>query len=126
MVTGAGVIDFLGQASTDGSTMLLPVLSSRLGLSAANPRLGYTAAGFDLVEAGASDSFAKTATYNAFSSAIADGQFATLAPNGSAAVAFSVNPAEWAQTPALGLMVVTQDNKNGSDEANLVKVELKH
>ncbi len=46
-------------------------------------------------------------------------------PNGSAAVPFSVNLTELDLTPALGLMVVTQDNKNGKDEANLVKIEVK-
>lgn len=30
-----------------------------------------------------------------------------------------------AVTPGLGLMVVTQDNKNGKDEANLVKIAVK-
>jgi len=127
LATGARAIDFLAQASTDGSTMLIPALASRLGLSAATlPRFSYTAAGFDLVETGASDSFASWAKYNAFSSAITDGQFETLAPNGSAVVPFSVNPTELAATPALGLMVVTQDNKNGKDEANLVEIDVKH
>jgi len=123
--TGDVWIDFLAQASTDGSTMLIPVHSSRLGLSASNPRFTYTATGFDLVETGASDSFANAARYNAFSSAITDGQFVVLGPNGSASVPFSVNLPELEQTPALGLMVVTQDNKNGKDEANLVKIEVK-
>jgi len=118
-------IEFLAQASTDGSTMLIPVRSSRLGLSAANPRFTYTATGFDLVETGASDSFAMSAKYNAFSSAITDGQFVDLAAQGSASVPFSVNLTELELTPALGLMVVTQDNKNGKDEANLVKIEVK-
>jgi hypothetical protein len=105
--------------------MLIPVRSSRLGLSAANPRFTYTATGFDLVETGASDSFAMSARYNAFSSAITDGQFADLAPEGAASVPFSVNLTELELTPALGLMVVTQDNKNGKGEANLVKIEVK-
>jgi hypothetical protein len=41
-------------------------------------------------------------------------------------VPFSVNLTELAATPALGLMVVTQDNKNGKDEANLVEIDVKH
>lgn len=126
LATGAANIDFLAQASTDGSTMLIPVKSSRLGLSAAtSPRFGYTAVGYDLVETGASDGFASWARYNAFSSAITDGQYVALAPNGSALVPFSVNLTELAATPALGLMVVTQDNKNGKAEANLVEIEVK-
>src|SRR5262249_31542042 len=125
LATGAGVVEFLAKASTDGSTMLIPVRSSRLGLDASQPRFSYTAQAFDLFEIGASDAFANSATYNAFASAITDGQFVTLAPNGSAAVPFSVNLAELSLTPPLGVMVVTQDNKNGKDEANLVKIEVR-
>ncbi len=125
LATGAARVDFLAQASTDGSTMLIPVLASRLGLNAAKPRFSYTATGYDLVQTGASDSFSQTTAYNAFSSAITDGQFLPMAPSASTAVPFSVNLTEWALTPALGLMVVTQDNTNGKDEANLVKVEVK-
>jgi hypothetical protein len=39
-------------------------------------------------------------------------------------VPFTVNATEWAVTPALGLMVVTQDNRNGTNEANLVRVKV--
>jgi minor extracellular serine protease Vpr len=123
--TGDGFIDFLAVASTDGSTMLIPALASRLGLTAANPRFTYTATGFDLVESGAQDSFSQSAGYNAFSSAFTDAQFVQLFPNATAAVPFSVNLTELAQTPPLGFMVVTQDNKNGDTEANLVKVDVK-
>ena len=37
---------------------------------------------------------------------------------------FTVNATEWAATPALGLMIVTQDNRNGIGEANLVKLKV--
>ena len=105
--------------------MLIPVRSSRARDSrAANPRFSYTVQGFD--ETGASDSFAGSAKYNAFGSAITDAQFVgPFAPNATAAVPFSVNLTELALTPALGLMVVTQDNKNGTGEANLVKIDVK-
>ncbi len=33
--------------------------------------------------------------------------------------------AEWATTPALGVMVVTLDNKNGKDEATLIEAKKK-
>jgi len=36
-----------------------------------------------------------------------------------------VNSAEWALTPALGVMVVTTDNKAGTEEAQLIKVDVK-
>ena len=43
----------------------------------------------------------------------------------SGAVPVRINPAEWAQTPALGAMVVTLDNKAGKEEAALLPLELK-
>ena len=123
--SGDGFIDFLAQASTDGSTILIPALAARLGLTPANPRFTYTATGIDLIQTGAQDSFSQSAGYNAFSSALTDAQFVQLLPNATGAVPFSVNLTELAQTPPLGFMVVTQDNKNGETEANLVKVDVK-
>ena len=35
----------------------------------------------------------------------------------------SGDPAEFARTPAKGLMIVTQDDKNALEEANLLKVK---
>ena len=119
-------IEFSAYAPYDSSTILLPVLAADIGITPASPRFSYTVTGYDLVQMGASDSFANWAKYNAFGSAITDGQFvAPFAPNASAAVPFSVNTTEMALTPALGLMVVTQDNKNGTGEANLVKIDVK-
>ena len=79
---------------------------------------------FDLINGG-QDSFANSAKYNAFGSAISNGQFVSVAPNATVSVPVAANSAEFALTPARGLMVVTQDNKNGSDEVNLVDVDVK-
>jgi|KBSSwiStaDraftv2_1062776.scaffolds.fasta_scaffold42785_1 subtilisin family serine protease len=122
---GGGILEYGAFAPFDGSSILLPVLASDMGITPANPRFSYTVTVFDLVQTGASDSFAKSAKYNAFASAISDGQFVGVPPNAAGSVPITVNPAELAITPALGLMVVTQDNKNGKDEANLVKIDVK-
>jgi len=65
-----------------------------------------------------------SAKFNAWSSSITQGLFATLAPGASASATISVNSAEWALTPARGLMVVTHDNKSGADEAKLMKADV--
>ena len=83
LTTGDGFVDFDAVAPTDGSTILLPVLSSRLGLSAASPRFSYTVSASDLINGG-QDSFANSAKYNAFVSAISNGQFVSVAPNATA------------------------------------------
>jgi minor extracellular serine protease Vpr len=125
-------INFLAFAPTDSSTALLPVWSSQLCrtgepclLKTSNARLTYHAESFDLVS-GASKVVAGSAKYHAWSSSISQGGFVTVAPGATdATTPISVNSAEWARTPALGLMVVTLDNKSGGDEAQLIKVEVK-
>ena len=123
-------LNFLATAPTDSSTALLPLLSSQLCrakepcLSAANPRISYHARAFDLQNGGVKV-VAGTAKYNVWSSAISQGGFATVAPHGSDdSNVISVNSAEWARTPAKGLMIVTLDNKSGKDEAQLIDVTL--
>ncbi len=102
-------INFLAAAPTDGSTMLLPVIASDLGLSAAKPRLAYTINSFDGFTSGF-DQISVPAKFNAFHNSITTGDFAVLAPGASATVAETIDPAEWAQSPALGLMIVSLDN----------------
>jgi subtilisin family serine protease len=120
--TGALSADFDAVAPTDGSTILLPVLASSIGVAAAQPRFSYSAAAFDLFSSD-SDQFDTSARFNAFASAISNGQFEVVDPDATVSVPVTVNPAEFASTPAKGLMVVTQDDKNGAAEANLVKVK---
>ena len=70
--------------------------------------------------------FTRMAKYNAWASAISQGGFVTVAPGGTdATTSISVNSAEWALTPAKGLMIVTLDNKSGEDEAQLIDVDVR-
>lgn len=122
-------INFTATAPTDSSTALLPVLTSQLCrasepcLSAANPRITYSAVAFDLINGGVKEIRGK-AKYNVWASAISQGGFATVAPRGTDVTnTISVNSAEWKLTPAKGLMIVTLDNKSGSEEAQLIEVE---
>jgi hypothetical protein len=48
-----------------------------------------------------------------------------VSPGDRIDVLFTINAAEWAATPSLGLMVVTQDNQNGAAEANVVKIKVR-
>ena len=64
--------------------------------------------------------------FNPWTNAISTGGFATVAPNGSdTSNAIAVNSAEFALTPALGLMVVTLDNQSGAPQAQLIPVSVK-
>ncbi|MEO7158554.1 MAG: S8 family serine peptidase, partial [Vicinamibacterales bacterium] len=114
-------IDFIAQAATDSSTLILPVLASSLGLSAANPRFTYNVVAFNF-DTGDEDQFSTRARYNPFTKAISDGQFVDVPANGSVNVPVTVDFTELATSPALGLMIVSPDNRNGSDEGVLVPV----
>jgi len=67
---------------------------------------------------------AGTAKYNAYSSAISQGDFVSVPMGASGTVPVSINPTEWAQTPALGQMIVTFDNSAGAGEAALLPLTL--
>jgi minor extracellular serine protease Vpr len=132
-------IAFLALAPTDSSTALLSVRSSQLCRTGEpclcntvcpagvppNPRLTYHAESFDLANGG-TKVVAGSAKYNAWSSSISQGGFVTVAPGATdATTVISVDSAESALTPALGVMVVTFDNKSGADEAQLIRVDVK-
>jgi minor extracellular serine protease Vpr len=113
---------------TDNSTMFLLALASQLCRSGepclreANPRFTYSATGFDL-SAGGSDPITGTAAFNGWMPAISNGAFLTVPPGGSASAPISIDTAEWALTPAKGIMVLSTDNKSGKDEAALLEVK---
>jgi minor extracellular serine protease Vpr len=121
-------INFLATAPTDGSTAELPVLSSALCRAGepclngtTNARISYHAVSFDVANGGV-DEVDGTARYNPWHEAITTGGFAAgVAPGASdSSNNVAIDSAEWALTPAMGLMIVTLDNKNGTDEAQLV------
>jgi minor extracellular serine protease Vpr len=121
LATGAISVQFLATAPTNGSTILLPVTAAQIGISAANPRFDYYVNSFDLNSAD-TDSTTGIASFNAFSSAVSQGDFFEIAPGGLEYVPVALNPAEQAITPALGHMIVTLDNKGGTKEATLIPV----
>jgi hypothetical protein len=130
--SGAGSIFSFAVAPTDSSVTLLPVAASQLCgpgepcLDATtNPRITYHSVGFD--RNGGVDIGLDTAKFNVWNSAISTGGFAAGVKPGAtdATNVVSVNSAEWAKTPAKGLMIVTFDNASGAGEAQLVPVNVK-
>lgn len=112
--------NYYALTSTDTSTMLLPFDFKDLGLTTASPRFWYSVESFEGVN---HDEIPSFAPFNSDKPAISTGQFLKLAPNAQELAALSINPVEWVTTPALGLMVVSLDNKNGAAEAQLLKVK---
>ena len=121
--TGAGFAEALADAPTDGSTVLLPVLASDIGVTTANPRFTYTMSTFNLSDETSADMPGK-GSFNAFAPAITNVEASTTVDrNKIELVPVSINKAEWAKTPALGLMVVSPDNKSGDEQAILLPVD---
>jgi hypothetical protein len=121
MTTGATVLRFFTDAPTDGSTMLLPVRTSDLGLSAANPRLSYQVASFNYLN-GTFNEVPGVATFNAFSPAISNGDWVEVAAKSKVSVPVTIDVNEWQQSPALGVMVVERENASGPSQASLLRV----
>jgi minor extracellular serine protease Vpr len=116
---GPGLIQFLAEAPTDGSTVELPVFASSIGITPAHPRFTYTATASDNFD-GVTVSLPGKASFNAFSPSVSNAMFLPVAPGGSVNVPITVDPVEFAKTPALGVMVVTEDNAAGSSQAHLL------
>jgi minor extracellular serine protease Vpr len=123
---------FFATAPTDSSTALIVARSDQFCRptepcmsTGTIKRFNYHAFGFDIIS-NFVDTVAGSAKFNAGpASAISQGMFATVPVGASGSVPVSINPAEWAQTPALGSMVVTLDNKAGQEEAALLPLQLK-
>lgn len=116
--TGAAVLRYLTDAPTDGSTMLLPVRTSDIGLSAANPRFTYWAASWNWN--GAANYVPGAARFNAFSPAISNGDWAPVLPGQAVSVPVAINTTEWANSPARGVMVVNKEGNAGAGQAALL------
>ena len=121
--TGAASIDFFADAPTDGSTVLMPVFASSLGLSPSSSAFSYQVQFFNNYY-GTVGLVPGVASFDVFNPSISNAMFVTVAPGATASVPFQVVPAQWAKTPALGLMVVTQDNRSGGSQAHLLRVGL--
>ena len=120
--TGKGSVEFLADAPTNGTSLVLPAGfdqfcdSGSPCLSQASPRFTYWVHGFG---EGPVD-VTGTAKFNPFNPSVSTGMFDTVQPNQTVTEATSLNAAEFAQTPSLGFMVLSHDNANDS-EAQLIQ-----
>ena len=90
-------------------------------LQPSNPRIRYHAVAFDIVGGGVKAP-ASMAKYNAYSPAVSNGASLTVSPGQTMTQKVTVNCAEYANSPALGVMIVTLDNAAGGGEAQTVPV----
>jgi subtilisin family serine protease len=125
LATGEMSTYFFAYAPTDSSSILMPVPAAAIGLHPGNPRFGYSVGTWSSDGVQRDHTFDSWALFNPFTNAISTGAFAVVSPGDRIDVPFTINAAEWAATPPLGLMVVTQDNQNGAAEANVVKIKVR-
>jgi minor extracellular serine protease Vpr len=118
--TGTATIDFLAQAPSDSSTLLLPVLSSRLGLTAADGNFEYEAVSFSLEGPGV-DPMKGKAGFNPWTPALTNFPFLPVPPNGTASDTIAIDPAAFETQKMLGVMSVVHDNAARAAEAQLIR-----
>ena len=133
---GGGTLDFLTDAPTDSSTMVLPVDWSLLCDPGApclgdSPHFTYWVNALSVTD-GTLDKSDGKATFNFTSPAVNNGMFDIVPANGSVTETLTVNPAEQAITPALGWMVVSHSltvpdmfyGNSSRDQAQLIPLHL--
>jgi len=119
--TGDGTVDFLADAPTDSTSMAIPLGFDQFCtdspdspcLGADNPRISYFVRAFG--RDGSLDEALIPAKFNVLSPAVSTGMFDTVAPNKTVNQPVTFNPAEQAQTPAKGFLILSHDNANATE-----------
>lgn len=115
--TGSLIDEFFVDAPTDGSSVLLPVLASDLGITPSSPRFSYSAKVTNLIDSTSAE-MPGSASFNAFHPAISNGMFVSVPKGKSTTVEFTVDPVEVKKTPYLGVMIMLYDNFSGSRQSS--------
>ena len=110
---------WVADGAANGSTMLLPLLASDIGLTPADGHFSYQAAGFSIEDDSLVDPVAGTAEFDAFDPSIATGQLVELAPGERASIPVWVATGG---TKSKGWMIVTINDRNGGAQADLVRL----
>jgi minor extracellular serine protease Vpr len=120
--TGAVVDGFIADAPMNGAVVELPALASELGISSAKSRFDYTVTGFSVLDSALADPTG-TASFDPFHPTLNTGQWAELAPGGSATVPLRVDRAlQRSLGGTHGWLVVSVDDASGAAQADEVAV----
>ena len=111
-------------APTNGSTVLLPVLASSIGVTATSPAFRVSATGFSLTGDGGYDVVSGTGRFQPFRPALNQGQRVKLDPGTSASVTTRVDAAQTSRQTVTGWLVVTPDDAAGRAEVDRVGLQL--
>ena len=118
--TGDIVDVFAADAPMNGSTALLPTTLGDLGLKGANTSFNYAVAGFSIY--GGDVDTTAAATYDAAHPGVSSGQFESLNPGQAKTISQSADYDKLKSAPALGWLVVTDDDTAGAAQADEVNL----
>ncbi len=116
------VIDaFYADAPMNGSVVELPAVASEIGVTAAQPGFAYSVTGYSILDSALVDP-AGSASFDAFRQPVSTGQYAELAPGGSAELPLTLDTGRQRSTKTLGWLVVSVDDAGGAAQADEVAV----
>lgn len=117
--TGVVVDVFLADAPMNGSTLLLPALTSDLGITPASPPFTVRAQSFDRLSR-VFDVMPGTARWQPFHPAVSTADLVDLTAASATELAVTVNLTDQAVQQVRGWLVVTLDDRNGESQADRV------
>jgi len=113
---------FIADAPMNGSTALLPVLASDLGLNATNAKpFQIRAQSVDRLS-GAADVITTAASWDPYHPSVSTADLVDLRGGTDATLAVSVDLAAQAAAPVKGWLIVTLDDRNGPTQADAVAI----
>ncbi|MFP5347702.1 MAG: S8 family serine peptidase [Actinomycetes bacterium] len=117
--SGRAISAYVARGGLNSSTVLLPFAFADMGINAANPEFLYDVNTYSLIQPGA-DEVDGRAPFNAFTQPLQTGQHLELAGRSSISWTATVDREQLKKTPTKGWMVVSMQNRNGPDQAQLV------
>ena len=128
--TGDLVGGFDAVVAANGTTLLLPALASDFGLDKDGPVAfdywveSYTLASesFQFDEMHTDSGTSDNSRFNAFAPTLSTGYFKSLAPTRSTTIPLTVNTGYSPNRGQKGWLVVTMDDTNGAQQADMVPV----
>ncbi len=117
--TGSVVAAYNAVAPHNGSTVLLPVLASDLGLSEAKGSFTMSVNSFSLISSAYSDS-TRSARFDAYHPAVSTGGYSAVRVGRSASIPVTVDTAALDTQDVRGWLVVSLDDRAGSAAADTV------
>ena len=114
---------FVADAPANGSTILLPLLASDIGRTAADSTVDYEVfAQNETGDTAFEDEVDGRGSLSVFAPAVSSGDFVQMDPGDSGLLDVAVDVNAQTDDPSLGWMIVALDDQNGAAQADLVPV----